>query len=139
MWIKRSSGMVILSSLLPIPDSMVLHGSQGSPSSERTPRWNRPFPPSSFIRVLTTETSLSLSLVVSLFALFCVFVPPLQGLLNSEVMIQFKGALDNAGACCIPITRPRRLVVGQRLKAQQPGSDEQGNAKNQGQGTAKGV
>ncbi|KAF8555016.1 hypothetical protein OG21DRAFT_1484200 [Imleria badia] len=56
-----------------------------------------------FMRLLKTFASLSPPLLASLFALFCVLVPLVQRLLKSE-MIPFKGALDSAGACSVPVT-----------------------------------
>lgn len=79
-----------------------------APASEPTPRWDR-HAPSLFSRLLTTLTSLSPPLVASLLALFCVLVPPVQQLLKSDGIIPFKGALDSAGECSIPLTM---LVLG---------------------------
>ena len=113
---------------------------QAPPSSEPTPRWVQPSPPSFFTRTLGTLTSLSPPLVASLFALLCVLVPPLQRVLNSEATIPFKGALDNAGACSVPITL---IVLGGWFwdgdsKRNPPASDGHGNAERQGQDKAKG-
>ncbi|KAF8548054.1 hypothetical protein OG21DRAFT_814463 [Imleria badia] len=116
---------------------------------EAAPRWDRPAQPSLFKRLFKTLTSLSPPLVASLFALFCVLVPPVQRLLNSEVMIPFKGALDSAGACSIPVTM---LVLGgwfwdgdskpksTRSRAEDEikgGSDGQGNVRSKGKGVEK--
>jgi len=79
-----------------------------APAAEPTPRWDQRAP-SFFSRLLTTLTSLSPPLVASLLALFCVLVPPVQQLLKSDAMIPFKGALDSAGGCSIPLTM---LVLG---------------------------
>jgi predicted permease len=79
-----------------------------APASEPTPRWSRRVP-SFFTRLLATLTSLSPPLVASLLALFCVLVPPVQQALKSDAMTPFKGALDSAGACSVPLTM---LVLG---------------------------
>lgn len=70
-------------------------------------RWDRETSSSPcclFTRLLAILASLSPPLIASLLALFCVLVPPIQRLLISEVMIPFKGALNNAGGCSIPLT-----------------------------------
>ena len=117
-------------------------------SSEPAPRWDQPARPSRFMRLLKTLTSLSPPLVASLFALFCVLVPPVQRVLKSDEMIPFKGALDSAGACSVPVTL---LVLGgwfwdgdatsknphTRAKDEAKGSDGQGNAKNKGKRAEK--
>ncbi|KAF8546127.1 hypothetical protein OG21DRAFT_1220288 [Imleria badia] len=116
--------------------------------SEPTQRWDRPARPSLFRRLLKMPTSLSPPLIASLFALFCVLVPPVQRLLKSEEMIPFKGALDSAGACSVPITllvlggwfwdgdsKPKspRSRVEDEIKG---GSDDQG-PKSKGKGVKK--
>ncbi|KAF8424271.1 membrane transport protein-domain-containing protein [Boletus edulis BED1] len=113
-----------------------------SSSSERTPRWVRATLPSP-IRLLNAITSLSPPLVASFSALFCVLVPPFQRLIKSQEMIPFKGALDSAGACSVPLTL---LVLGgwfwdedSTPKIKHNGetstvSDGQGNAKSQAKG-----
>ena len=83
--------------------------SSSDPGAHLTPRWHQPSRPSLPARLFATLTSLSPPLVASLFALFCVLVPPVQRFLNSKEMIPLKGALDNLGACSIPLTM---IVLG---------------------------
>ncbi|KAN0084016.1 Membrane transport domain containing protein [Tylopilus felleus] len=111
--------------------------------SAPTPRWDRPARPSVFKRFVTTITSLSPPLIASLFALFCVLVPPVQRLLKSNEMIPFKGALDSAGGCSVPLTL---LVLGgwfwdgeskHKASEPKPGSHGKANAKSKGKAVEK--
>ncbi|KAI9569756.1 membrane transport protein-domain-containing protein [Boletus coccyginus] len=107
-----------------------------APASEPTPRWDR-HAPSLFLRLLNTLTSLSPPLVASLLALFCVLVPPVQQLLKSDGMIPFKGALDSAGGCSIPLTM---LVLGGWFwdgEKKPSGVADTTNAKSKGKGVQK--
>ena len=112
-------------------------------ASEPTPRWSQRVP-SFFTRLLTTLTSLSPPLIASLLALFCVLAPPVQRLLKSDEMAPFKGALDSAGGCSVPLTM---LVLGgwfwdgepkgSRADVSKGGSDGRTNAKSKGKGAEK--